>query len=497
LVNIKKIQPLLFQNKTVRQIFIKNISWQLLTNILVRTGKFFLIPYSSYVLGVTQFGNFYYVLSLVAIFYIFADFGLSPYLNREYNLEKDVEKQSKLLSTYFITRFFTAIVCFIFSFFLILIHFNSDLIQIIVVIIFLAFIESCTKMFNHVLNARKRSEVYSIISLISNFVLVVLGFLTLKYVGTLFPYVCVYLLCKIIELSLQFVFFRKDIRVLSYLGVSESISILKRSFPLMISGVIGIVLTSTDTLMIKWVQGVDMVAYYQAPFRIIMTISVIYTAIHVVLYPILSEYVFHKDRFVSILKNGLSVSFLLGFPVILGGMLLAEALIIQLFGARFLMSVSVFKIMLFSTFVSFIVIILNMGLLSLRKENENNIISLISTAVNICLNILLIFKYGILGVAFATVLANILDVFLSYNLLKKELKTQFVSTRSFFNALISSLIMAFGLFLTSKLILNTIILIILGGIFYLLSLLLLRESSVLTFFKLLNKNLGSNSLTSV
>ena len=198
----------LFINKTIRQTVIKNISWLLCSDIIIRALKFFLIPYSSYILGVTQFGSFYYFISLCTAFYLFADLGLSANFNREYNQEKRLDKKAISISIFFYTRIISISICFLLSLSLLISYWHSPMFKNIFLMLLVTCLDNYAKIFIAILNTQKRNEIYAIISTISNGVLVALGIIALKVTGSLFFYIAAYLFYSTLTLTSFAIFFK-------------------------------------------------------------------------------------------------------------------------------------------------------------------------------------------------------------------------------------------------------------------------------------------------
>jgi O-antigen/teichoic acid export membrane protein len=483
----QKTYKYFFFNKNLKQIFIKNMSWLLVSELSVRFLKFLLIPYSIHILGASQFGSFYYLLSLSSIFYLFSDLGLSGNLCREYNENQTDENNSSSLSIFFYTKTLAIILCFAISFIQLGGTNEVNSLKLLLIVLFFTFVENYKKIYISILDASKKSEIYSSIRIINGLLLVILGFIVLKTTHSLFYFVLVYLVTNLIELGLLLLFFKDKIPKLNKFNFNKSLKMIKTSFPFMLTGIIGLVLSLSDTLIIEQFLGVKMVAYYQAPLKLIASINVIHISIGKVIYPIMCELSHKIDIFSSFTKKCLSISIILALPIVAGGILLSNDIIILLFTDAFHLSINVLRIFMCTLFVSFLLAVINVALLSIKQEITNTKISFLSACINIVLSILLIFNYGIIGVAFATLVSRIVDCIFSINRLNTVIQTQIVDIYVIVKAGTSCVIMVILNLFLYEITPNLPILIMSGVISYIISIILLKERNTLELISILRK----------
>jgi O-antigen/teichoic acid export membrane protein len=116
---------------------------------------------------------------------------------------------------------------------------------------------------------------------------------------------------------------------------------------------------------------------------------------------------------------------------------------------------------------------INMYLLyAANRQKEATIVVLISTAINIGLNFILIPKYSYLGAAWTTVIAEIINVCFFFWLISHLLKFTYKDMKSVLKVIIASL--ALALFISKYIFLPLILIIILGIAIYIILLVLIR-----------------------
>jgi O-antigen/teichoic acid export membrane protein len=471
-----------FINKTTNQTLFKNTSWLLVSNVFVRFLKFFLIPYSSLILGIVQFGSFYYFLALSSSFYLFSDIGLSAYLGREYNQKKLNGDKLTTLVTFFYTKSISIFICFSFSLSLLVLYFDTPLFKVIILMILIAFADNYKKIFVSILNTKQKNEIYSIISVISSLLLVTGGLLVLKFTQSFFYYTAVFLFSNALELVCLLLVFRKEFPSFRLFKRETSLTMLKQSFPFMLTGIISMLLNFSDTLIIKWIRGFEMVAFYQAPLRIIGVASIFYISFGNALYPILCQYSSDRKSFIKIAKNGLSLSFLVGLPIFVGGTILSKNIIELLFTKTYNQSINVLRVFLFILFITFLLSIINSALVAVKKEVANAKISFISAGINIILSLVFIVNFGVIGVAIATLIARLFDLCSSLIVLYKIIKSNLFDVNVVIKSFMSCGIMASGLYLLIQVSNNLVLLVLFGTVLYSVSLLVLKEKYSFYFF---------------
>ena len=105
---IRRIKSFLFVNNSLSQTLIKNTFWLFLGEVISRLLKFFLVLYAARILGVAGWGIFAYAISVVSLFFIFADLGLDRLIIRE--ISKDSLEKMRYLSTAFFFRLILLII---------------------------------------------------------------------------------------------------------------------------------------------------------------------------------------------------------------------------------------------------------------------------------------------------------------------------------------------------------------------------------------------------
>lgn len=205
-----------------------------------------------------------------------------------------------------------------------------------------------------------------------------------------------------------------------------------------------------DITMIGAFWGDKEVGYYSNAFNLTNTIISVLIAITAVFLPRLSQYYLEdKQAFTQLVNLGMKILLLLGLPMFIGVNMLADSLVLTLFGNGFTPAIHTVRIL------SLLILIKGIGdllcyqvLLSANKEKMFLISAVIAAVVNIILNSQLIplFKYD--GAAFASVVSELMynGILLCFALKEVRIK---IAKKYLFSLIISLTVMS-GIVLVFK-----------------------------------------------
>jgi len=171
---------------------------------------------------------------------------------------------------------------------------------------------------------------------------------------------------------------------------------------------------------------------------------------------------------------------LLGIPTIIFSFLFSKEIIFLLFGKNFLPSVKIFSLLIFLPLIVYPTTIFGYHLFAYNLQKKNTFFSSISALFNLVLNLIFIPLLGILGAALATLASQFLNFYLFFRAVKAlegfslkfflKLKKIFLSS-----CLLAVILIVLKNCFLLKLEIKIALAICLGGLSYLLVLLLLKE----------------------
>jgi O-antigen/teichoic acid export membrane protein len=193
----------------------------------------------------------------------------------------------------------------------------------------------------------------------------------------------------------------------------EGLVILRSSGFLTLSRLLRTLIFTFDVVLLGFLLGEREVGLYAAPYRFCYLLLAIATVIHISYLPALTRALAQGSAQVADLAGrSVELSSAIGLPLIVGGIILAVPLLNTIFGPGYLEAAGALRLLIFS--IGFIFIsgaIHNILLVSNRMKVEMWIVAA-AAGLNVGLNIILIPRYGLLGAAFATALAEGLILFI-------------------------------------------------------------------------------------
>ncbi len=206
------------------------------------------------------------------------------------------------------------------------------------------------------------------------------------------------------------------------LDLREGFRIFRHSSFWAVSRLLRTLLFTFDIVLIGFLIGEQAVGIYSAPYRICFLLVALAVAVHSSYLPTFVR-AFHSDLPLNETGKAAGRSLLLAVtvaaPLIVGGIIVSEPLLVFIFGSEYAGGADAFKFLL-----------VGIGFLFLHGANHNVFLAAnrlktelmvfaAAAAVNIGLNIAVIPRYGIDGAAFATALAEAVTLVLGWFFVRK------------------------------------------------------------------------------
>lgn len=406
---IKRLKTFLFTNTSDKQTVIKNTFWLMGSELLVRIIRFFLIIYIARILGTEGWGLFSYAFSFIGTALVFSDAGISTLFIKEYT-----NHQTRYIKAMVIIKFFLMVISGIIAI-IAGVHFASlPIYAIVFPVIITLLLDSIREFITALLRSEEKMELEALIKTVTNIVLVaaslILLYMRATPVSLAFGYMIGSISGCIIALIATYPILKKlKTNYHKILYAKEDIkNVWGLIFPIALTGLATTAIANMDTMMLgAWKNATD-VGLYASAQRIFQFTLIIPAIFVTALYPTLSKiYSENKKRFILIAKNCFSFLFILGTPLALGGFLIANDLMITIFGAEYLPAGNAFAWLILGVFLLFPGILFNT--ISVVTETQKRIAfyTLSTVVINAFLNILLIPRFGITGAAIAATITQL------------------------------------------------------------------------------------------
>jgi O-antigen/teichoic acid export membrane protein len=485
----KKIKAFLFENTTAKQTVAKNTIWLSISNFGGRAIKAVIVIYGARALGAADWGLFSYATTLAGFFTIFVDPGVNAILIRESGKSTDDERRT-IFSTTLVMKFFILLAS-VFIILWIAPYFSTlpGSKALLPVVVFIILFDSSREFFSSLIKGMEKMEWDAGIFIITNICIVVFGFIFLH--ASLSPkafawsYAAGSAVGAIAAAWAIWPYFKKTFHRFS---AKLAVTIIQSAWPFAIISALGLLLTNTDILIISWMGTATNVGVYAAGIRIIQVLYIVPTIVQWSTLPVLSRFA-NKDnqKFRTTFERALGIIFLLSVPLAIGGAILGTEIMNFVYGPQYIAGGMAFTILMITILFDYPAIFISSAIFAYNEQRSLIISSAIGGIMNVLLDLAFIPKFGIVGSAVATLIAQILsNAYLWYKMKSVNYFTILPRLKK-----VAAAGIAMGIMTTVLLFIGTPVLvnILLSSIVYILTLKLLKDPlfeetlDILPFFK--------------
>lgn len=185
--------------------------------------------------------------------------------------------------------------------------------------------------------------------------------------------------------------------------------LLRSSFPLLLATSGGLILAWTDTLVLGVYESVDKVGVYAVALKTALLTSLILVAVNSIAAPKFAAFYASNDLDAMVKLARQSTLLMTGLVLLPTAVLLLwPEWVLRLFGAEYAAGATALMILALGQLIN--VVCGSVGYLLMMSGHEKAVrnIMLTTAAINIALNILLVQRYGIEGVAVATAVSMVI-----------------------------------------------------------------------------------------
>lgn len=403
-MNIKSKVISLRSNDEVMKYF-KNTSWLLAEKVLrLAVGLFVGIWVVRY-LGPENFGMFSYATSFVGLFIAFSTLGLDSVVVKA--LVKNNSQRDSLLGTAFILKLVGAFFIIFFLGLIIILSSQEPEISLYIFIIASSTILQSLNVIDFYFQSKVQSK-FVIYSKISAFTFASVAKVVFILTNAPLVYFVSVVLFEAIFVAIGFTFFyaKNNLSIIKWRFQKVlAVQLLRDSWPLILSGIAISIGLRIDQVMIKYFIDLKDVGIYASGVRLAEVLMFIPMLISQSIFPklVTMDLRNSESTLIKLIRNVFYP--LLGIVLILS--LSADWLIGSLYGQEYISASIVFSILLWTIPMTYLGTVTNKLLLI---ENCQKIIFYKQLALmifNVILNLILIPKYGIVGAAVATLIADV------------------------------------------------------------------------------------------
>lgn len=392
-----------------RQI-ITNAFWLTTGDMAGRILRIILILYAARILGAAEWGVLSYALSWAMLYTIATDLGIGAVITKK--IARVLHRPTAYLPTAVIIKI--ALLAAALPLVIIIIPLVSNIAlprALIITLYFLIVFDGLrlvTSAINRGFEAMRRE---AIINFFTQAIILIAGIAIVQYAPTAAALGIAYALGS--AAGTLFAFFLMPIpakQILTGFQRSLVFPIINEAWPVALVGVLGAIMLNTDIVMLGWFATAADIGYYSAAQKIIMTLYVFPALVAGALFPALAR-VAHTDYTTAreIIRKSVTASLIAGIALAVAGWLIGSYLIQFLFGAAYQPSLIPFLILLITLPFNFPTTILSNALFAYEKQKVFIVYAVVGVGANALFNLLLIPRWGNIGAAWATVIAQIIS----------------------------------------------------------------------------------------
>lgn len=383
-----------------------NIFWLFSDKAIKLAIGLFIVAVLARYLGPENYGKLNFALAVIAIMEVVTALGLKGVLVTK--LSKRPNDQLLIIGSAFFLRLSVSTIVFIlFSFLINIYEIYDTLTKNLMIILAFGMIFKSSQVINYWFESQIKSK-YTVWCENTVFLIASL----LKFIVVYYDY-GVYVISLVLTLESILIFFFSiyiyqrfecSVKLWSF-SIDKSISLLKESWPLIISSASWIIYTRVDQIMIKWISGDQGVGYYSAAVRISDLINIIPSIIAFSILPMLI-----KDKLPMEVLNrkfqdlyDIVIGFTIGICLFVT--CFSFSIVTIIFSDKFSISATVLNIHAWSAVFISMATISGRYLINIGYQKITMYRHLIGILLNVPLNYFLIPQYGIVGAAYGTLLS--------------------------------------------------------------------------------------------
>ena len=385
----------------------KNTAILLAADIISKVLGFFYVMYTARYLEAEGFGILSFALAFTGIFGVFIDLGLSPLTVREVARDKSLAKKYlnniSVIKTILVTITFALIVIVIN-----LLGYPEQTIKVVYLISLSVVFNSFTGMFYSIFQAFEKMEYQSLGQILSSILMLVGALFAISRGFSVIGFASIYFIVSVIALGYSFAVFVWKF-TLPKLEVDWSFwkPTIKEALPFGLTGAFITIYLWIDSVMLSLMKGDEVVGWYNAAYKIILILLFIPSAFNSAVFPLMSQfYVSSKDSLKFMFEKHFKYMIIIGFPIGIGITLLADRIVLLIFGVEYIPSVIALQILTWAIVLIFARTAFERVL---ESANRQVIVTKVfggCTLLNVILNLILIPKYSYIGAAVATLITD-------------------------------------------------------------------------------------------
>ena len=282
---------------------------------------------------------------------------------------------------------------------------NSDSIKVVYIIALSTSLSSFNGVFGFVFQSHEKME-YNSIGAVLNGTIMLLGALwAINQKYGVIGFAFIYLLANTVYIGFSFIIFAtKFFKTRTHIHVSTWKALLLEAMPFGFTGLFVSLYYWLASVMLSYEKGNEAVGWYNAAYRLIIILLIVPQIFNISLFPAMSKfYTTSADKFRFIQLKSFKYMIILALPIGVGTTILADRIILMIFGPAFSNSAIVLRILIWSSVLIFIGSPFSQVLGTSNRQMVVAKITAFCAIEILLLNLLIIPRFSYIGASFTTV----------------------------------------------------------------------------------------------
>lgn len=442
--------------------------------IIYNVLGFFITMYTARYLGATGFGILSLALSITGIFAVFSDLGLSTLMIRD--VARDKSLTDRYVTNVSILKILLAGLTFGLVALTVTVLGYPKLISTVIYLITVSTVlNAFATVLTAVFQANEKMEYMSVNYILTGVLLTVGTAIGIYYGLDVVYFAYVYVVSSLFVLILTTIIYLWKFSLPELeLDLSFWRPVLKEAWPFGVTGLLVNIYYWVDSVILSVLIGTEVVGWYNAAYKLIVVILFIPSVLNMTIFPVMSRlYVKSEDSLRYVYEKYFKYMAIIAIPMGVGTTLLANKIILLIFGSQYTPSVVALQILIWSSVIIFLSGAFTILVQTSNKQMVVTQITAVNVVLNVVLNLILIPHFSYIAASVVTVVTE-LSAFLlglrvvsnmGYGLTRKDLSY-------LIKAVLASGVMA--LFIAYFNNMNLFVLILLGTAVYFAVLYLIR-----------------------
>ncbi|PIR76622.1 MAG: hypothetical protein COU32_00970 [Candidatus Magasanikbacteria bacterium CG10_big_fil_rev_8_21_14_0_10_42_10] len=392
----------------------KNFAWTSLSQFVTRLFGLGFFIYMSHVLLEKGMGQYSFITTFTTFWFILSDFGISSYLYREWSkgnvlIEKIQEDFNVVLTLKLLMA-----ACVFLPFVVINWFINSEILWPLILyyaFIVLSMFISHADIYLHSINNFKFSAIRE---LLEKTIVIIVGGIALLFLKNVISIFIAMIVAQIVSLLYYFKG-RFPFRPRYAVNLVRMKFLIRKGLPFVLFAVFISIYGRIDMVMLRYMKNFETVGWYGAGYKAYEIANIFPGVLFLpAIFPVLSRIYNEKNRetYKNFFNRAIRILFSTSILLSIFFVFLAPYLISFLFPTSFAPSVLAMRIIILVLTISSLSVLFANTIIIQNKEMLSLKIVVISTIINVVLNLILIPRYSLYGAATATVIAEACNLYM-------------------------------------------------------------------------------------